>query len=177
MSQAYAQITYATAPAGAFAGMRVPSPGDIVEGRIQGEASAVVPFGYAVKRHASDATKAILPTAETDKILGLVCHSHEYMESTSYDSTATPPGVKVGANLNILRRGKIWVLAEDAVTTAGDRGWVRCTAGSTNEYVGGVTSADEGTETIDCTKQIEFLAAVAAQALVLVEVDFTREPD
>ena len=176
MSQAYAQITYPTAPAAAFAGLRVPNPGDIIEGRIQGEASAAIPFGYAVKRHGSDATKAILPAAETDKVLGLVCHSYTYMEGTTYDSTATPAGVKPGASLDILRRGRIWVIAEDAVS-AGDRGWIRCTAGSGAEYVGGVSNADEGTEMVDCTKQVEFLTAAGAGALALVEVDFTREAD
>lgn len=170
-----AQTTYSSTPSKAYAGLRVVGEGDIIEPRIQGEASAVIPYGYGVIRHTTDVTKAILPTTETDKVLGLVCRSHEYMDGISYDPDATPPGIKPGANLNILRRGKIWVLAEDAVTAAGDRGWVRCTAGGAAEYVGGVTSADEGTETIDCTNQVEFQAACAAQDLVLVEVDFTRK--
>ena len=64
----------------------MPLPGDVLCGAGFDSGTRASPGGRV-----SDATKAILPTAETDKILGLVCHSHEYMESTSYDSTATPP--------------------------------------------------------------------------------------
>jgi hypothetical protein len=67
------------------------------------------------------------------------------------------------------------VSVEDAVSAAGDRGWVRCTVSGAEEYVGRITSADDGTETIDCTNQIEFQEAVAALALVAIEFDFTRE--
>lgn len=174
MTTSYAQTTYSSTPARGFAGQVVRA--DIVVGKIQGEISAVIPFGFAVKRHGSDAGKVVLPSAETDKVYGLVARSHEYMDNISYDPDATPPGVMPGANLNIVRKGAMLVTAEDAVS-AGDRGWVRCTAGGANEYVGGMTNADEGTETIDCTKQIEFEAAAAAQDLVLVEFDFTREAD
>jgi hypothetical protein len=166
------QTTYSTNPARAYAGQLV--RGDIVVGKIQGEASAVIPPGYAVCAHASDATKVILPAAETDRVIGIVARSHEYMEGTSYDSTVTPGGIMPGANVNVVRKGAMFVTAEDAVSAYG-RGWVRCTAGTAPEYVGGITAADEGTETIDCTNYIEFQETASAQGLVLIEFDFTRE--
>ena len=166
------QTDYSSTPARGYAGMVIRA--DIVVGKIQGEASAVIPFGYGVCPHASDANKVILPAAETDRVIGILARSQEYMEGTGYDSTVTPAGVMPGANLNIVRKGRMLVLAEDA-TTAYGRGWVRCTAGGANEYVGGIVSADEGTETIDCTNYIEFQETVAAQALVEIEFDFTRE--
>lgn len=166
------QTTYSSTPARGYAGMVIRA--DVIIGKIQGEATAVIPFGYAVCRHATDAGKVILPATETDRVYGILARSHDYMEGIGYDSTATPPGVKPGASLNIVRKGKMLVLAEDA-TTADGRGWVRCTAGGANEYVGGITSADEGTETIDATNYIGFEETVAAQALVEIEFDFTRE--
>jgi hypothetical protein len=172
MTTSYAQTTYSNTPARGFAGQVLRA--DIVVGKIQGEATAVIPFGYGVCPHASDSSKVILPAAETDRVIGILARSHEYMDGISYNPDVTPGGVMPGANLNIVRKGRMLVLAEDA-TTAYGRGWVRCTAGVAPEYVGGIVSADEGTETIDCTNYIEFQEAVAAQALVEIEFDFTRE--
>lgn len=166
----FVQSTYNFAPGTAYAGLVVRA--DLVEARENAEASAEIPFGYAVKQHASNVNGAVLPTVETDVVLGIVCRDHVYSKDIELGSV----GLKPGTIMSVLRKGAIWVLAEDA-TTFGGRGWVRCTTGGTaEELVGGITSADEGTETIDCTGQIQFQAAVAAQALVLVEVDFTREP-
>ena len=47
--------------------------------------------------------------------------------------------------------------------------------GDSAEVVGGITAADEGTETIDTTNYIQFQSAVGAGALVEIEIDFTRE--
>lgn len=164
------QTSYSLSPGAAYAGLV--DRADLVEAKLQGEASAEIALGYAVKLHATERNLVVLPTTETDKIYGIVCRTHIYSPTVDIGTT----GVKPGASLNIIRRGRVWVTAEDAVTYQG-RGWVRCTTGGdAAEIVGGITAADEGTETIDCTGQIEFQADAAAGALVPIEVDFTREP-
>lgn len=164
------QTSYSTNSGKAYAGLVVRA--DLVVAKKNAEASASIPFGRAVCPHSTDKDGAILPAAETDKVIGIVARYHNHSPDVDLDST----GLKVGATMDVLRKGAVYVVAEDATSYLG-RGWVRCTTGGDSaEVVGGVTTADEGTETIDATGQIEFQEAVAAGVLVLVEVDFTREP-
>lgn len=163
------QMTYSTNSGKAFAGLVVRA--DLIVAKKNAEASASIPFGRAVCPHSTDEDGAILPAAETDKPIGLVARYHNHGMDVDLDAT----GLKVGATMDVLVRGAMYVVAEDAPAYLG-RGWIRCTAGGdAAEVVGGVTTADEGTETIDATGQIQFQEAGAAGDLVLVEVDFTRE--
>lgn len=162
------QTSYSTNSAAAYPGLVVRA--DIMTARKNAEASASIPFGFAVCPHSTDLGGAILPAAETDVVIGVVARYHNHSLDVDLDST----GLKVGATMDVLEKGRIWVTAEDA-TTYRSRGWVRCTAGGAGEVVGGITTADEGTETIDTTNYIQHQYAVAAGALVEVEIDFTRE--
>lgn len=163
------QSSYSTNHGAAYPGLVTRA--DIVEPWKNGEASASIPFGYAVCPHGSTTGAAILPAAEGNTVIGIVARYHNHTYDVDLDST----GLKVGATMDVLVKGRIWVTAEDATTYRG-RAWVRCTAGGdAAEVVGGITSADEGTETIDTTNYIQHQAAVAAGALVEVEIDFTRE--
>lgn len=163
------QTTYSTNSPVAYPGLVTRA--DIVEAWKNGEASASIPFGHAVVPHASTAGLAILPTAEGNTVVGIVCRYHNHSLDVDLDST----GLKVGATMDVLIKGRVWVTAEDATAWRG-RAWVRCTAGGdAAEVVGGITAADEGTETIDTTNYIQFQSAAAAGALVEIEIDFTRE--
>lgn len=163
------QTNYSTNHGKAYAGLVVRA--DLVVAKKNAEASASIPFGRAVCPHSTDEDGAILPAAETDKVIGIVARYQNHSMDVDLDST----GLKVGATMDVLRKGAIYVVAEDAPSYLG-RGWVRCTAGGdAAEVVGGITTADEGTETIDTTNQIGFEEAGAAGDLVLIEVDFTRE--
>ena len=166
------QTTYSQSMAAAYVGQLADNAGHLIKPCTNGEVSASIPFGYAVKFGVLD-NEALLPTAETSKIVGIVVHSHAYGVSPYGDLDTT--GVKIDGNLNVLRKGRIWVTAEDACVP-GDRLWVRCTAGGAGEVVGGLTNADEGTETIDCTAQGVWLTTAAAGALAILEVDFTNKP-
>lgn len=164
------QTSYTSAPGAYFAGLVLRS--DLTEAKIQGEASAEIAFGSAVKLHATNRNSVVLPSAQADKVFGILARSHTYSSTVDIGTT----GVKPGASLDVLRRGLIVVTAEEAVTYQG-RGYVRCTTGGTaEEIVGGFAAAAESTETIDTTSQVEFQGDLAAAGLVAVEVDFTREP-
>lgn len=163
------QTSYPTNCPVAYAGLVTRA--DIVEPWKNGEASASIPFGSAVCPHGSTAGAAILPAAEGNTVIGIVARYHNHSPDVDLDST----GLRPNATMDVLIKGRMWVLAED-VTTYRGRGWVRCTAGGdAAEVVGGITSADEGTETIDTTNYIQHQAVVAAGAFVEVEIDFTRE--
>lgn len=162
------QTTYSQSMTAAFAGMLADGSANDCIAMRNDEETASIAFGRAVKfGSATDGTSAVLPAAETDVVAGLVVHSHAYA-SNELDST----GVKVGGILNVLRKGRIWVTVEDAVVP-GDRLWVRAVAGGDPEFLGGLLPADDGTDTIDCTGQGQFLTAAAAGGLAILEVDFT----
>lgn len=149
----------------------------VVMAAYNGEASASIAFGRAVKfgATASDNRAVILPAAETDKIIGIVLHSHEYSKGfTGAQLDAT--GVTAGNPLSILRRGRVLVVCEDAVTR-GDRLWVRAVGSTPPEYLGGLNNADDSTDMVDCTKQGQWMSTAAAGGLAWLDVDFINEPD
>lgn len=174
------QTTYDTDPAAAFAGL-IAEAGAFLNGDVRGmynaEASAKIPFGRAVKwGSTTDNRAAKLPAADSDKIVGIVAHSHAYENDATFgelDPSTTTGGVRAGGKLSVLRRGVIWVVAEDAVVP-GDRLWVRAVAGGDPEFLGGCTNADDGSDTIDCTGQGEWLDAADAGELARLSVDFTN---
>lgn len=142
------------------------------------EASASIAFGRAVKFKdtVTSDKDAVLPAAETDKILGIVLRSDTYgvawtdLDGNTYgqlDST----GVKPGAFLNVLRRGRVLVVCEDAVE-AGDKLWVRAVAGAAPEYLGGLNNADDSTDMIDCTANGTWLTSASAGGLAWLDVNF-----
>jgi hypothetical protein len=162
------QSTYSQNITAAFAGMLADNGAYDAIAMVNTEASASIAFGRAVMfGSATDALSAELPVAETAVIAGILMHSHAYSQ-TDLDAT----GVIVGATMNVLRKGRIWVTVEDAVVP-GDRLWVRGVAGGDPEFLGGLLPADDSTDTVDCTGQGQFLTAADAGGLAVLEVDFT----
>lgn len=165
------QTTYGYGFTAAIEGQLADSGAHDVVAMRNDEASAELPFGRAVKfGSSSDEFSAKLPAAETDIIAGIVLHSYEY--DPTYD--LGDDGVLPGRYVQVLRKGRVKVLLEDAVTV-GARGWVRAVAGA-GELLGGILPADDSTDTIDCTNQIVFLQAGDPGDIVTVEVDFTNRP-
>lgn len=138
------------------------------------EASASMAFGRAVKFDdaATDPTSAKLPAAIADQIAGIVGHSHEY-DDTQLDAAET--GVLPDMTINVLRRGRILVVCEDAVTR-GDRLHIRAVAAGDPEFLGGLLPAADTTDTIDSTGQGFWDSNAAAGELAWLIVDFTRLP-
>lgn len=172
-----AQTSYAEMAA-AFAGM-LADAGIVkyAETMVQAEASAEVPFGIVVVMNTAptaDGTpaKAKLPAASTDKLWGIVLHSHSYDTRTELGTT----GLKPKTLLSALRKGRVWVTVETAVAV-GDRGHVRYAAGAGGTQLGALRNAAVGSETIDATTQIVFVTAqTVAGGLAVAEVDFTNKP-
>lgn len=165
------QTTYGGTMTARIAGQLADSGFHDIVAMFNREDSAQMSFGRAVKfGSTTDTTSAVLPTAETDIVAGIVIFSYEYAPGLDLGDD----GILPDRPIQVLRKGRVIVELEDAVTI-GQRGWVRAVA-TGDELLGGVLPADDGTDTIDCTNQIVFLESGATGDLVMVEVDFTNRP-
>lgn len=167
------QTTYPSSLTARIAGQLADSGAHDIVAMVNREASASIPFGRVVMfGSTTDPTSMKVFAAETSIAAGILLHSYEYDPTYDLDST----GLKAGRPGQVLRKGRVIVLLEDAVTI-GQRGYVRGTAGAGGgELVGGILPADDGSDTADCTNQIVFLESGSAGDLVMVEVDFTNRP-
>ena len=170
------QTTYGTHQSIAFAGMLADSSDDHdIKPMINREVSAEIAFGRAVKfGSTTDETSALLPDSENAKIAGILCHSHGYTHGYT-GADLGDIGLKPGSVMNVLRKGRVWVIVEDD-TLIGDRLWVRGQADGDPEFLGGLCVADDSTDTVDCTNQGVFVSAASAGGLAILEVDFTNKP-
>lgn len=142
------------------------------------EASASMRFGIAVKRKGSATTDldAVLPAAESDKVLGMVVREQVYARTYTtadgdvvgnLDSTGLVPGTL----FNVATQGRMLVHCRTGAT-AGQGVWIRAVSDGAPEYLGAVENADDLTDTIDCTTQAKFETSCAADGLAWITFDF-----
>jgi len=169
------QSSYSRTMTAAYAGMLADDGEHDIIPMLNSEASASIPFGVGVKKGTGD-SDALLPSAETDEIVGFTVHGHNYTIGTTTSDLDSNGDMRPGCVMNVLRKGRIWVTArKGAVVAFASRLWVRAVAGG-GEYLGAAEDADDGTDTIDCTKQGQFITSGAADALVVLEVNFLNKP-
>lgn len=179
MSVTSVQTTYGTRLTQALEGALADNGAYDAVALYNAEASANISFGKAVKFGATDSA-ALLPSAETDKIVGIVLRHDAYSVGPDGDlitsGTEWTNGLRPGAMMSVLRQGRMWAIARTAVTP-GDRLWVRAVSSQTgNEFLGGLEDADDSTDTIDCTAQGVWRSTAAAGSLAVLEVDFRNKP-
>lgn len=157
--------------------------------------TAAIPYGHAVEHvqvaatsFAGDAQAEAsrearqlvkLPNANTDKIFGLLMHSHSTVEDVDFAAGAVAPapigplcGLKPGASLNIVRRGRMLVKPEAASGVArGARLFVRAVAGG-GWSPGSLRGSADGSNTVDCSNQGEWLSEIDAEGFAELEIDF-----
>lgn len=173
------QTTYSEKPAIGYEG-QIDGDDYVARPYKNAEASASIAFGRAVVRAAAPTTDfdAVLPSAETDKVIGIVARSNSY-EPYWTDTAGNAhgqlksDGLVPGTMMNVVRRGRMLVKAATAVTP-GDRLWVRAVAAGA-EYLGALEDADDGTDTIDCTMQGEWQSTASAGGLAWLEFDFINK--
>lgn len=135
---------------------------------VQAEASAEIPFGYAVVQ-GTLAADALLPSSSDDVFVGIVAHSNAYDPDNDLGTT----GIKPDCELNVVNKGRVWVVVGEAVAV-NDRGYVSYDANSATP--GRIMKADVTDETLDTSAQIRFLSAAdAAGDLALAEIDCMNE--
>lgn len=172
------QSTFSDAPAIGYAGTLDSNLAHDVITMKNAEASSSIQFGRAVKFKdtVSSDKDAVLPAAETDSIIGIVVRSDTYgVAWTDLNGNVSGQldanGVKPGAFLNVLRRGRILVVCEDGCE-AGDKLWVRAVAVGDPEFLGGLNNADDSTDMIDCTSKGTWMTSAAAGGLAWLDVNF-----
>lgn len=125
-------------------------------------------FGKFVSRGAADKS-CIRPAAAADitdakKALG-VAISHQALES----SATGDPEYPVNSAVNVLKKGRVWVEVEEAVTPL-DPVYVRYAAGAGGTVLGSFRmSAD--TATAGLLAGAKYLSTAAAAGLALLELD------
>ena len=156
---------------------------DIVS-RFSEESSTCIGFGLGVKPGTGE-QGVKLPSATSDKVVGLVKHGFNHTPGVTGDlnQTATPPGLKPKSGLELVRRGCVWAQIDvgiSAITPNVDRGYVRAAANGGNTLVGALSNADDSGKMVDCRGQILFVSGVKYAAdgskIAKVEVDFLNVP-
>lgn len=168
------QTTYLESPAVAFPGM-LHGKNNTVRPGINKESTASTPFGFAVCYDGSTQFGVLNPDATSDKLRGIVVHSHAYSQTELGTGTAgagtAVKGPLPGAHIDVLEEGEIWVLSEtDAV--AGDPVFVRAVATGA-EVEGAIRNAADSSDCIDCTEVAKYTTNAAAGGLCRIKVDFT----
>ncbi len=127
------QTSFSEKPAAAFAGMLADPNLDSAESSAFNEEASAVPFGVLVKKGTADNKFQLFSSAA--KPFGLVKHSHAH--AMSGDGVS---GSQAGDPTSLLRKGRMWVSVEDAVT-AGQPAYARHTSdGGSNTQKGKLRS-------------------------------------
>lgn len=178
MADMSVQTTFSDAPAAGYEGMLDSNLAHDIVTMVNAEASASIAFGRGVvfKGTPTTAKDAVLPSAETDVPVGIVVHSHNYARTwTNADGTEygelDSTGVKPGAAISVLRRGRILVVCEDGCEI-GDKLWIRAVGSTPPEHLGGLNSADDGTDMIDATANGTWMSNASAGGLAWLDVNF-----
>lgn len=158
------QTTYRTVMPVAIEGAIADDGAIDVESRVNTGVSEI-PFGRPVKAEtvATGVDKGcILCTASTESPIGIAAHSHAYVVEELGMS-----GMKAGAMVNVLRKGRIRVKA--GVTIAdGQRLYYQT---STGKWVVAAVALD----TIDMTAQVIARSSGVLNDLIIAEVDMSNK--
>lgn len=144
---------------------------DLEEQAVSTEVSAEIAFGKAVILDGTNTVDGVkLPTAAAQVIRGIAYRAHDFGTPEEYGAT----GIKPAVPFRILRKGRIFLPLEVAVTVRGTRGFVQAVANAPRT-VGTIQPSADSTNTIDTTVNISIETLGGVGDLVEVEVDFTRE--
>lgn len=160
-----AQTSVALRMTAAYPGMISDSHMDSnVRSYVSEEASAEIPFGVFVKQGTAD-EGCLLLTAITDKVIGVVVHSHAYAKTEELGTTGLKPKVTLG----VMTRGRIWCYVEEAVTPASSVLIRAIAAGA--EKAGATRDTADASDLIDASKWARFLGTTTGAGIVEVEFD------
>jgi hypothetical protein len=158
--------SYANKPADSFPGMlHGLQPRNIVTGLNKVTA---IPFGTGAVQAGTGDRDIVVPSASTDVFVGVSLHQHVEQGYGSVNATHA-----VNSAVPLLRRGQVWVMAEQAVTPS-DPVFVRYTANGTINGV--VTAAGQFRKDADTSRALQipnarWVTSAAAGGLAVLEVN------
>lgn len=166
------QTSYSQDYTQGYAGQKVGNGSFDVEPMRNGEASAEMPFGIAVKHDSTtDERDAALFTAVTGEALaGIILHSHSY----DVDNQLGDDGVLPGYEIMVARRGRVLVPCVDGCNV-GDPLFIRAVA-SGAEQAGELRASADASDCIDMSGYAQWRTSAAAGGLAELEFDFTGFP-
>jgi hypothetical protein len=159
-------------PAAAIAGMLANIGEKRVDSYVQAEASAEIAFGlgvaFSAAQDAGTPAQALKLAASTDKIAGIVVHSHAYDVRTELGTV----GVKPKAMLGVLQEGDVWVNVEEAVTPTSEV-WVRHTANGAGKLNPGEFRTDIDTDKAIRWYGAQFQTSTTGAGLALLRINMS----
>jgi hypothetical protein len=142
-----------------------------IDSFVNAEASAEIPFGVMVCQGATDKAALKLNTSAAamagDVLLGVVVHSHAYAVSGELGTT----GLKPGVIMSVLRKGRVYVQVEEAVTPASAVKVRAVAAGA--EVAGAFRDTADSTDCVDCSSFCRYRTTAAAAGFAELELDMT----
>lgn len=126
-----------------------------------------MPFGVMVAKGNSD-VNGILPNGSGIIPIGVLALSFVYDNGPNGSLSAV--GLRPQAMMNVMRRGRIWVLVEENVT-AYDRAFIRFTAGAGGTQLGAFRKSADSASALDVTKKCQYLTSATAGNLAVLDVD------
>ncbi len=158
---------------------------DIVS-RFNAEASANIAFGLAVAPVGTQIRDGVINMAGSgDVVEGVNVWGFNHMPGSNgdLDQTSTPPGLRPKAGLQVIQRGRVWVVVDAGVTSIVpniDRAFVRYSANGGNTVVGAFSNATDSGHNTDITKQAIFrsgifLSADGVTKIAELDVDFVNK--
>lgn len=135
-------------------------------------AAEYMPFGRACVQSSKGDDFMRLPYTGTNSsgFLGVLSRSHavapELLPSTDEDAglPTTQPG-------NVLRKGRMWVKVETAVTPASTVYFRHAAPGASPEAIGRFRANNDGGDATACPSGVRFLTSASAGSLAILEVN------
>lgn len=165
------QTSYSRYMDRAFAGMLADSGLNDVLSYFNAEASASLPFGIAVAKHAAadDAAGLLADGATAAAVIGITVHHHVTEQQLLQGVTPEDAGIPPKSPMPVLKRGRINVKVEEAVTPASPV-YVRHTAG-VGEQKGAFRASADGGDAVQLTTGFRFLTSAGAGEMAVLEVN------
>ena len=160
------QTAYAVDPALAFRGMLGDPNDDKFALPLANGAAAAVGFGIMVRRDVTNPEDQFdVFSATGQDPVGVLVHTHAQEDPTLAD----PLGVALLEPASVLRRGRIWVVVEEAVAV-GDPVFFRHTAGAGGSEIGAFRN-DADTASCDQITNAQWLQGSAGAGVALLELN------
>lgn len=138
---------------------------------VNAEAALQMPFGTVVMQGTNDNDALTLTAGNVAKILGIVAYSAAYQKNNELGTVVDANGrlgLVPGTNTGVLKRGRMWVKVEEAVTPASTVR-VRCTNAGLGTGTFRTTSAGGGLSMV--LTGAKYLDSVGINGLTRVEFD------